>query len=79
MVKNKLTNVIMVAFGFIEIAVFLILYLIDPYAGNNKIRVLDVFILIFIALVNAFIPKLRLYCYFALIGYVLYLIIQYFI
>ncbi len=76
-ISQKLKNSILVIDWIISI-LFLVLFLINPFEGNNQFGLLDSLILLITFVGITLIKRIKIYLDIVFVSYILYLIFRYF-
>ena len=76
--KNNRKNIQIVISSLIGIT-FITLYFFDPLERNIHIEIFDALLVFALVTIITFIPRWKMYSYFALIGYIIFLISKYLI
>ncbi len=73
--KKKL----MIIIGSIIAFTFVTLYFFDPFEGVIEMNIFDALILFSLLLINSFFSKWRIYSTIGIYGYMIFIIIRYFL
>lgn len=75
--KNKTRTQVLL--GIFIAIIFVVLYFFDPFGENKQLTIFDALIIIALVTVLSFVPKYKLYSYFVLLGYFVFIIFRYFV
>ena len=79
MISEKNRNTIWIVLHGVVGLIFIILYPFNPFERNNEITIFDGFIMFVMVTILTFIPRLKAFSNYSIIGYMIYLIIRYFL